>query len=59
MMRRFLFQVLVVAITVVVVAVAGGSFPDGHPVNDATSWLRDFGEKFADGFGGGYTAIDG
>lgn len=58
-MRRFFALIVVFVGILVVLAVIGGNLPQGNPLHDSTGWLRDFGEKFADGFGGGYLPTNG
>ncbi len=57
--RRTMITILVIAGILVGLAVYGGSLPEGNVIREATAWLRYLGDRFADGFGGGYTAIEG
>ena len=52
--RRIMKVVVLIVVVLVAFAVAGDNLPEGNPVREATAWLRYFGRKFADGFGGGY-----
>jgi hypothetical protein len=52
--RRTSTFVVILLVLYIAVAAVGESFPEGNVLRESTGWLRDFGRKFADGFGGGY-----
>ncbi|NND01868.1 MAG: hypothetical protein HKN91_03700 [Acidimicrobiia bacterium] len=55
MIRRIFLIAALIAVVVGVVAVFGGTLPEGNPLRDATQSMRNFGRAVADSFGGGYT----
>ncbi|MCP3974710.1 MAG: hypothetical protein GY720_09480 [bacterium] len=55
-MRRAFVTLVVIALLLAVIVVASGELPEGNPFREATGFIRRLARRFADSFGGGYTA---